>query len=277
MEPTNDPQLRELLREWQVEDAPRVLDGRVLGIGKPWGHFLIAPFRRPLAISPGVRKTLVAATVVGMGALLIVVTQAIPQTLKLASPTVPIPFSVDSEYFRYADDGSQTVEMYSTSYTDPNGGEVILERTVAGNPLGTAVGRTLDAILTGIGPSKKADNSKQSVPSIRVGVISGCGEWTCLTMDHWYFRRANDGPSAPCAAGSVVGHETILDYPTIAVASPVPNPRATPSRPAVARITMWMAPELGCFALRILIEEQGRDGTFRLVSRKEALRVTGKP
>jgi hypothetical protein len=277
MEPKNEPQLSRLLREWQVEDAPRALDARVLGRREAGWHFRIAPVRRLLAISPGVRKTLLAGTVVGMGALLIVVTQAIPQTLKLVSPTVPIPFSVDSEYFRYADDGFQTVEMYSTSYTDLNGAEVIVERTIADNPLGTAVGRTLDAILTGIGPSKKADKSKQSVPSIRVGVISGCGEWTCLTLDRWYFRRANDGPSAPCAAGSVVGRETILGYPTTAVESPVPNPRATPSRPAAARITMWMAPDLGCFALRILIEEQRPDGTFRLVSRKEALRVHVKP
>ena len=104
-----------------------------------------------------------------------------------------------------------------------------------------------------------------------------CGERPCLTVEHWFFRRANDGPSAPCAAGSVVGRETMLGYPTTVIESPVPNPRATPSRPVAARITMWMAPDLACFALRILIQEQRPDRSFRLVSEKQALKVTLKP
>jgi hypothetical protein len=37
----DDPQLRKVLREWKVEDAPRCLDGRVLGVRKPWWRFLI--------------------------------------------------------------------------------------------------------------------------------------------------------------------------------------------------------------------------------------------
>jgi hypothetical protein len=40
---------------------------------------------------------------------------------------------------------------------------------------------------------------------------------------------------------------------------------------------MWMAPDLGCFALRLSIEEQRPDGTFRPVSEKQALRVKAKP
>ena len=42
MEPTDDPQLRKLLREWKVEDAPRSLDERILGVRKPWWQFLIS-------------------------------------------------------------------------------------------------------------------------------------------------------------------------------------------------------------------------------------------
>ncbi len=40
---------------------------------------------------------------------------------------------------------------------------------------------------------------------------------------------------------------------------------------------MWMAPDLGCFALRLSLEEQRPDGAFRLVSEKQALRVNVKP
>jgi hypothetical protein len=42
------------------------------------------------------------------------------------------------------------------------------------------------------------------------------------------------------------------------------------------RLTLWMAPDLGCFALRITTEER-RPDTFRLVSRKQALKVTLNP
>ena len=40
---------------------------------------------------------------------------------------------------------------------------------------------------------------------------------------------------------------------------------------------MWMAPDLGCFALRITSEALRPDGTFRLVKTKQALRVTMNP
>ena len=282
MEPTKDPQLSRLLREWHVEDAPPALDARVLGIRKPWRRFPGA--LRMLAVVAGTRKSRWTAAVVGI-AFLIVVTQAIPQTLKLISPPVTAPYTVDSEHIRYADDGFRTVEMVSTSYTNQNGGEVILERTIPDHPLGTAVGRTLDAVLPLLSrftlpvmvSSKELEKIKQSAPRKTVGVISGCGDKTCLALAHWGFARAESGPNAPCAAGSVVGYETILGHSTIAVMSPLPNPRATPSRPAAARITMWMAPDLGCFALRLSIEEQRPDGTFRPVSEKQALRVKLKP
>ncbi len=281
MEPTKDPQLSKLLREWRVEDAPTALDARVLNIRKPRRRFSVA--RRMLAFPAGARKSLWAAAMVGI-ACLIVVTQAIPQTLKLVSPPAPAPYTVDSEYIRYADDGSQTVEMYSTSYTSQNGGEIILERTIPDHPLGTAVGRTLDAVLPYLSrftasvmvPPKELEKLRQAAPKT-VGVVSGCGDKPCFVLDHWGFARAESGPNAPCAAGSVVGYETILGHSTIGVMRPLPNVRSTPSRPAAARITMWMAPDLGCFALRLFVEEQQPDGAFRVVSEKQALSVNMKP
>ena len=282
MEPTKDHQLSRLLREWQVEDAPPALDTRVLSLREPRRR-LPAPHRL-LALVAGSRKSFWAAAVAAF-AFLIVVTQAIPQTLKFISPPPPPPYTVDSEYVRYADDGLPAVEMYTTSYTNSNGGEVLLERTIPEHPLGTAVGRTLDAVLPWLSrftlpltvPAKQLEAIRQSAARKTVGVISGCGNETCLVVDHWAFSRAATGPGAPCAAGAVVGHETILGHATIAVVRPLPNTRSTPSRPATARITMWMAPDLACFALRLSIEEERPDGSFRLVSEKQALRVTVKP
>jgi hypothetical protein len=256
--------LSKLLHEWQIEGAPPALDVRVLRICE-------RPRRRPL-----LRRTLWAAALVG-AAFLIVVTQAIPQTLNLLAPPPLPPFAVDSEYFRYGDDGSRTLEMFSMSYTAENGGEVLLGRTIPDHPLGTALGRTLDAVLPVL--------SRITAPRIRqsarprattVGVIS-CGAPACLVLDRWFFSKAESGPTAPCASGSLIGYETILGHPTIGVTRPMPNPRATPSRPSAARITMWMAPDLGCYALRLSIEEQQPDGVYRLVSEKQALTVHVKP
>ena len=40
------------------------------------------------------------------------------------------------------------------------------------------------------------------------------------------------------------------------------------------RITLWMAPELSCFALRATIQMKQPDGSWKLVSEKKALNVT---
>lgn len=278
MEPANDPQLSRLLREWQVEDAPVSLDAKVLCIHEHGRRF--SAVRRILTLRPGTRKIVWATTLMGL-AFLAVVTQAIPQTLKFISPAAAPPYTVDSEYFRYSDDGAREAEMFSTSYTNEKGNEVLLQRTIADRPLETAFGRTLDAILPLWGrvispiSYKEWEKIRQSAPP-SVGLVGGC-DYNCLVLYHWFFAVAGNGPNAPCVAGSLVGQKTILGYSTIGVMRPVPNPRATPSQPAAARMTMWMAPELGCFALRLSVEEQRPDGTFRLVSEKQALRVTLKP
>ena len=41
MEPMDDPQLKKLLSEWQVENAPPSLDQRVLPPRQPWWRMLI--------------------------------------------------------------------------------------------------------------------------------------------------------------------------------------------------------------------------------------------
>ena len=42
MEPMHDPEMRKVLREWEVEDAPPSLDERVLGRRRPWWRVLIS-------------------------------------------------------------------------------------------------------------------------------------------------------------------------------------------------------------------------------------------
>ncbi len=67
----------------------------------------------------------------------------------------------------------------------------------------------------------------------------------------------------------MVDRETILDYPTVAIQLPLDGNRR--------RRTVWMAPALGCFALKVTTEEQLADGRFLLLSAKEAIKVRLNP
>jgi hypothetical protein len=211
---------------------------------------------------------LLVGAALGAGFLLLIVTQALPQT----PPPVNIPYTVDSEFVRYADDGSPSVEMYLTSYTGQNGAEVLVSRSIPNHPFGTALGRTLDATLPAwqrlILPltvtSAELEKMKKSRPP-SVGFITGCADWTCLLLNRYFFRRAPPAAGNDCVEGTVVGRETILNYPTTAVELREWNRSKT---------TVWTTPGLGCFALRMTSEAQRPDGSFHLVAVKQALRVT---
>jgi hypothetical protein len=64
MEPNDDPQLRNVLREWQVEDAPRSLDERVervLGPRRSWWRMLVGgSVRVPVPVLVGFAAIFVA-------------------------------------------------------------------------------------------------------------------------------------------------------------------------------------------------------------------------
>jgi hypothetical protein len=81
-------------------------------------------------------------------------------------------------------------------------------------------------------------------------------------LNRYFFRRAITGSVTACLEGTVVGHETILNHPTTAIELRYPP-----------KLTVWTAPDLGCFALRITSEVQRPDGSFRLENLKQALRV----
>jgi hypothetical protein len=51
MEPTDDPELRELLKEWPVSGAPPSLDARVLGPRqRRWSYLLTGSIRVPVPV-----------------------------------------------------------------------------------------------------------------------------------------------------------------------------------------------------------------------------------
>jgi hypothetical protein len=184
------------------------------------------------------------------------------------APPVAVPYLVDSEFVRYANDGSSSIDMHTTSYAI-DGAEILRSRSISGHPFGTVLGRTLDAavpIWSRLVASLTVDPATlervRQAAHRSVGVIAGCNA-SCLMLEHYGFARATES-GAGCIDGTIVGQETILGHPVTGV-----RPRWGEG----ARMTLWMAPDLGCFALRISVEEKLGDGAFRLVSERRALRI----
>jgi hypothetical protein len=180
-----------------------------------------------------------AGTFLGAGlCLLLLITQAFPQTLRVASPLFRIPFTVDFEVNDYEADGSSKVDIDYTSYSD-KGDEVILSSSMPGHPVVTAVRRILE-----------------STSFIWHGIVG---------RDHWAGHA--DFVRAGCVNGQrVVERTTILGYSTVATTTGPPD--------APERATFWLAPDLDCFDLKIRFEERRPDGSYRVVSEKHALSVT---
>ena len=260
----NDTELDEILNSWSAPPAPASLrEGVRAGFAAGLGQETSPGVRHwTAAFVPSVSKSLVAGAILAVGTLLLVVAQAFPQMFSLGSPPVKIPYTVAS------------IEMYSTSYS-LNGHEILLSRSLPGNLLGTAIGRTLDAtlpvmyrLMSRLTVDGELSEKVRRAAAQAVTVITGGDEKTGLVLAHYGFARA--APSAGCLAGPIVGRETILNYPTVAVQRDDGGPQSP-------RMTLWTSPDLGCFALRITIEERQPDGTFRLVSKKQALKVTMNP
>jgi len=261
----NDTELDELLNKWSAPAAPESLRERVTAGFRP------AAERRKFRWSWG--KSLMAAVVVAM--LLVIVTQAVPQTV----PEVHRPYVVLSEFSRYAKDGSAEVQMYSTSYNDEYGREIMVARHLADNPIHDVLARTLDAVSEATAPvrfrlarlSPQGAEALDRRAAIRPGplVNTECAEKTCITgVGHFGLQGAGN-PAMGCVNGPVVDRETILDYPTVATQLPLDGNRV--------RRTLWMAPALGCFALKVAVERQMSDGSFRLMSGKQAVKVRLNP
>ena len=64
MEPTDDPKLSELLKEWQVPGAPPSLDARVLARRERWWSFLLTgSIRVPVPVGVAIAAILLAMSV----------------------------------------------------------------------------------------------------------------------------------------------------------------------------------------------------------------------
>jgi hypothetical protein len=256
----SDTELDEILDTSSVPAPPESLRE---GVRAGFKHLR----RRPGTLVSNLRRSLLAVATLGIFAFLLVATQAIPQTLKLVSPPIRPPYTVDSEYLRYERDGTREVDMFSTSYNDQSGREIMVTRSHPVNPLETWLWRSLDATRDLLSPVSRRLNPPDSAPFVN----TGCPTRSCVAVARYSLPSAAANPNLGCIKGSAFTRETILTYQTIAMQL------SFFSRGSDLRMTVWMAPDLGCFALRETLEERGPDGAFHLVSGKQALKVTWNP
>jgi hypothetical protein len=169
---------------------------------------------------------------------------AYPQTLTAVSGSLRIPFTVDSEFFDYSKDGSPQIDMYATSFQH-NRREVILSSSLPGRPFVNTVRRLIDVssfLFFDATLPLRADAERADEAAARAFIKARCRDY-----------------------GSPIDRsETILGYETT----------ITQFSNARERMTMWRAPDLGCFVMRFSREEKGEDGAFHQVKSRQALKVS---
>jgi hypothetical protein len=259
----NDTELDELLNTWSAPEAPASLRESVRA------GFAANLERKPspgmlhwiAAFMPSGRKRLLAGAILALGTFLFVVALALSQTHTMVAPPTGVPYIVDSDVVRYADDGTSAIEEHRGSYND-NGCEIgvyafypsfLNAIRYALRAVGSVVGRLTLPFMVSPELLKKFEPAARVSAGSEHGFALGSGAALI---------------NAGCVYGPVVGHETILGHPTVAV---------QPNLGDHQRVTFWRAPDLGCFALRITVEEKQPNGTYRLVTRKQAIKVTMKP
>jgi hypothetical protein len=249
-----DQELDEILNIWQAPDVPSTLRPRTIS--------RFAPKEKP----PIFRRTLIA---IAVAAALLLAVQAIPQTF---IPAGPPPYTVRSAYDRYTSAGMHKTQIFTESYLDARGSEVFEARwLLGGNKLDAALRRALDIMRIRAIRLVAQVTQHSEAPDVQLAV--GCADDSCLVMETVGLRGVR--PASGCAVDASHGlagqpqNETMLGYPTTAIRFPVSGGHER-QKWAVA----WLAPGLGCFPLKISIEQQQPDGSFQLTWVRSAIKVT---
>jgi hypothetical protein len=96
-------------------------------------------------------------------------------------------------------------------------------------------------------------------------LINLCSDDLCAQHEGgWLVGNRAEMLTSGCRNEFAVGQDTVLGYSAS---------KLHVVTPGGVRLTGWLAPTLGCFPLRVLVERQQADGSFRLYQRREAIRI----
>jgi hypothetical protein len=256
----NDTELDELLNTWKTPEPSASLRERVrTGIAAK-------PAKPPRRLFHRWRWV-TAAAAVAAAVLIVVNTSAFSE-----KPSRP-PYMVDSEITLHNNvpglmnagySGPQTALM--TSYNQA-GTEVLLSWSSPDHPFQGAAWTAVLAVHNVVGKvtrqfllsnDVKAERELRSLVHVTVG----------KTLDIGLRDPLLSSGCHPAGRGAeVIGQEVLLNYPTV----------VTRHDYYKRRVILWMAPDLSCFALRARVELEQPDGSWKLESEKEAVKVTMNP
>jgi hypothetical protein len=241
----NDSELDQILDQWVAPSAPaslRDLRGR-LG-EKP--EMRMAPQRARwfAGLAHAGWKGLLAGAIAAGAMCLFVVAEAFPNSPGPGWASPAATYSAESEVYGFSASGSRRLEasLISWSY---RGHEIVVSEDHPGNPVQDAV-----------------KNFHNGIHSLMLRFMPGLA-LPANEDGAWFTAYVDSGCRRP--GGAIAGREKILNYDTAVVQY---NNRDR------SRTTLWMAPSLGCFPLKIDNEQRLADGGYRLVTERLTRKVT---
>jgi len=194
-------------------------------------------------------------------AVVLVCLEAFAQTLQ--SPQVP--FVVESELTTYSPDGAVRTRLHIQSVTE-NARERMLSVTIDGDAYATLRLNASEAghsILQSVHRLARSliVGPQQPDPTRADARIAVCGDPSCRTLGDWTMQVDR----STCRNNLFAGEETILNHTTAALRLELPS---------ALRLTAWLAPDLGCFPLQVLVEQRNPSGSFSVRERRDALKIT---
>lgn len=233
----NDNELDQMLDGWKAPAAPTSLrEGVRAGFR---GRFPRASAPRNWWMGSFLPR---AGAIAAAGLFVLVLTRAAAAVLWAPAAAAHAAVTMETKTWEYSADGSAIVTVSTVGY-DKEGQEIPLSRVFPNEPLKTMGQRAIDWIV--------------SLHMALAEYIHG-GQ----------FGESGNGMAAlreaGCAVDPVVGRETILNHQTVEVQNIYRDQR---------RRTAWMAPNMGCFALKYVVDVRQADGTFRPVFQNQALAI----
>ena len=150
-----------------------------------------------------------------------------------------------------------------TSYNE-GGSEVLLSASIPNRTLKTILGRIMLAswsVAEGFKRRFLLDPDDEAA-SFAVVYISN-------PFDPQVLGRRDALLSSGCRTShgdaKVIGQDVVLNYPVTVVQEP--------HQGGMQMATIWMAPELSCFALRVTVHAKQTDGTWKMMIEKRAVNV----
>jgi hypothetical protein len=221
----NDTELDEMLNKWNAPAVPRGLRERISA------H---SPKKRRFSLPSGLFTAIAASAAV----FLLAIGIASPQALVIGS----VPFTVDSEFIRHNNDGSQVIEEYRTEGPRKWGGEPV----------------TLSSVFPDSAFMTFHGNLIHSVENLLYPFIGEIHDSGYEKFNEDVVRNDCVWPQTGTNGPKVSGHETILGYPAVIIRSS-------------DKSTEWRAPDLGCFVIQRMWFSES---SHRITYEKRPLKIT---